>query len=488
MNNDIINLSVRDLVCELERGSVSSLEVTETYLDRIDETEPTVNAYVTKTRDLAIAAAKEADRRIKSGEDRGTLCGIPYAIKDNVALRGAPMTAASEILRNFVPPYTATVCEKVDGVPLGKTNLDEFAMGSGCERSIIGATHNPIDPTRSAGGSSGGSAAAVSARSAPWAIATDTGGSARQPAAFCGVVSMKPTYGIVSRYGVVELASSLDTVCPITRNVYDNALCLEAMVGKDCRDMTSISTEGGFTAGIEGGVRGVKIGMLNDSLDMCEDEAVVCLFRAAKALSDLGADVDTIPQGVMPPLDVALSSYFVISSAECSSNMARYDGIRYGSSEDGADYSKIMKNTRDSNLGEEVKRRILSGTYALSSSLGGGHYSKIKEVQAEICRAVSDMFKRYDIVLMPTAAGVPFKLGDFSSNPVAMYASDSFTTIANLTGCPAITIPAGGFGGLPYGVMLMGRAHTERLLYRAAYALEDFLHDYVKTEVNGSAV
>lgn len=488
MNNDIINLTLAELSREIGKRSLSSLEVTRAYLDRIDETDGVVNAYITKTEELAVSAAKEADARIGAGENAGPLCGIPYGVKDNVAVAGAPMTCASKILENFVPTYTATVCEKVGGVVLGKTNLDEFAMGSGCERSIIGATHNPIDPSRSAGGSSGGSAAAVAARSAPWTIATDTGGSARQPAAFCGVVSMKPTYGIVSRYGVIELASSLDTVCPITRNVYDNAFALEAMVGKDSRDMTSISSAGGFTSRIEAGIRGVKIGMLEDSLDMCEDEAVVRLFRAAKAMADLGADVETMPPNTMPPLDVALSSYFVIASAECSSNMARYDGIRYGLSADGGDFSEIMRNTRDQNLGEEVKRRILSGAYALSSSLGGGHYSKIKEVQAEICRAVADMLEKYDIILMPTAAGVPFKLGDYSSNPVAMYASDSFTTVANLTGCPAITIPSGGFGGLPYGVMLMGKAHSESLLYRAAFALEDSLRDYVKTEVNGCAI
>lgn len=485
--NELINLTVSELGAELKKRSVSSVEVTRAYLERINETEDTVNAYITRAENTALESAMAADEKIKAGEG-GALCGIPYSVKDNVAVRGLPMTCASKILEGFIPTYSATFCENVDGVILGKTNLDEFAMGSGCERSIIGATHNPIDPERSAGGSSGGSAASVAARSAPWSVATDTGGSARQPAAFCGVVSMKPTYGIVSRYGVIELASSLDTVCPITRNVLDNALVLEAMAGKDSRDMTSIPTAGGFAEGIDGGVSGYSIGMLTDSLDMCEDEAVVRLFRAAKMLESLGADVSDLGQNVMPPLDVALSSYFVIASAECSSNMARYDGIRYGYSADGADYAQIMKNTRDSALGDEVKRRILSGAYALSSSLGGGHYGKIKEVQAEICRAVADMFKKYDMILMPTAAGVPFKLGDYSSNPTAMYASDSFTTIANLTGCPAITIPSGGFGGLPYGVMLMGKAHTEKMLYRAAYALEDALRDYVKAEVNDSAI
>ncbi len=484
MNNDIIDLTVARLAEELKKRSISSLEITKAYFDRMSETEPKVNAYITEARETATEQAREADRILESGNACSRLCGVPYAVKDNVAVKDVKMTCASAMLRDFVPPYTATVCEKVGGVVLGKTNLDEFAMGSACERSIIGATHNPIDTTRSAGGSSGGSAAAVAAKSAPWAVATDTGGSARQPAAFCGVVSMKPTYGIISRYGVTELASSLDTVCPITRNVYDNALVLEAMVGRDKRDMTSISCKGNFISEIENGVRGLRIGMLGDSLDMCEDEAVVRLFRSADMLKKLGADVDSLEPGVMPPLDVALSSYFVIASAECSSNMARYDGLRYGYCADGSDCYEIMRRSRDISLGDEVKRRMISGAYALSRSLGGGHYLTIKEVQTEICRAVAGLFEKYDMILMPTAAGVPFKLGDYSSNPTALYASDSFTTMANLTGCPAITLPSGGFGGLPYGVMLMGRKHSESLLYRAAYALEDSLAEYVKAEVS----
>lgn len=488
MNNDITLLSVRSLAEEIKKGHISSREITEAYISRMSETEPQVNGYITKTTELALKQADASDRAIVAGEDCKPLAGIPYAVKDNVAVSGVKMTCASKMLCDFVPSYTATVCENVGGVVLGKTNLDEFAMGSACERSIIGATHNPLDLSRSAGGSSGGSAAVVAAKSAPWAIATDTGGSARQPAAFCGVVSMKPTYGIVSRYGVTELASSLDTVCPITRDVYDNALVLEAMAGRDRRDMTSIDSAGDFTKNIESGVRGLRIGMLRDSLDMCEDEAVVRLFRAGEMLQKLGANVESLEPGAMPPLDVALSSYFVIASAECSSNMARYDGLRYGYSADGEDCTEIMKRSRDASLGDEVKRRMLSGAYALSRSLGGGHYLDIKEVQMNICRAVSQLFGKYDIILMPTAAGVPFKLGDYSANPTALYASDSFTTIANLTGCPAITIPSGGWNGLPYGVMLTGKKHSESMLYRAAYALEDSLSEYVKAEVRDCEV
>ncbi|MBR5252731.1 MAG: Asp-tRNA(Asn)/Glu-tRNA(Gln) amidotransferase subunit GatA, partial [Clostridia bacterium] len=242
MNNDIINLSVRSLADEMKKRNISSREITEAYISRMSETEPQVNGYITETHELALRQADEADRAVSTGECVKPLSGVPYAVKDNVAVSEVKMTCASEMLRDFVPSYTATVCENVGGVVLGKTNLDEFAMGSACERSIIGATHNPLDLSRSAGGSSGGSAAVVAAKSAPWAIATDTGGSARQPAAFCGVVSMKPTYGIVSRYGVTELASSLDTVCPITRDVYDNALVLESMAGRDKRDMTSVES------------------------------------------------------------------------------------------------------------------------------------------------------------------------------------------------------------------------------------------------------
>lgn len=299
---------------------------------------------------------------------------------------------------------------------------------------------------------------------------------------------MKPTYGIVSRYGVAELASSLDTVCPITKTVYDNAFVLEKMIGTDSRDMTTVHSEGGFVRDIDGGVGGVKIGIVSEALDICEDEAVVRLFRSAQILEKLGARVDPLDPGALPPLDVALSSYFVIASAECSSNMARYDGLRYGYCADGEGYADIMKHSRELSVGDEVKRRMMSGAYALSKSLGGGHYITIKEVQAEICRAMAMLFQRYDMILMPTTSGVPFKLGDYNANPTALYASDSFTTIANLTGCPAITIPSGGYGGLPYGVMLMGKKHSEALLYRAAYALENSLTELVKQEVRGCEV
>lgn len=486
MKNEIIEMSVCSLVSALKSRKINAAEVTDAYLNRINETEPELNAYITVTEKAALAGASLADEMIKNCTG-GSLCGVPFAIKDNIAISGVPMTCASEMLRGFIPCYTATAVEKVTsggGILLGKTNMDEFAMGSSCEKSVFGAVHNPLDTKRSAGGSSGGSAASVAAHSAPWALATDTGGSARQPASFCGVVAMKPTYGLVSRYGVVAFASSLDTLCPVTRDVSDNAAVLSAIAGHDRRDMTSSRVpHKDYQDSITRGVNGMNFCVPPGVRDLCETGVSVSLDRAVSMLERLGARVDYLGDGEIPSFDTMLDVYIVTASSECSSNLARFDGIRYGYTETSPDYGTIMKKSRSSGFGDEVRRRIIAGTYALSSSYGGGCYTKAKDIRAHITETVDVILSRYDAVILPTTSGVTFPLGTFNDDPTSLYASDKFAVMANLTGCPALTLPCGGDDGLPHGLMIMGRRFSEDVIYRAAYALEDALAGYVREEV-----
>ncbi len=494
MNHEILKMTVVELSRALRRREFTADEVLRAYVEEVEAVNPSVNAYVAETYDLAKKGAARADAMIASGEQVPALCGIPFAVKDNIAMRGAPMTCASEMLRGFMPQYCATVYERAveqGGVVLGKTNLDEFAMGSSCEKSIFGATKNPLDLTKSAGGSSGGSAAAVAAHMAAWAIATDTGGSARQPASFCGVCAMKPTYGVVSRYGVTEFASSLDTVCPITRDVRDSAYVLSALAGRDGRDMTTLDLtvrDVNYTDEIEDGVSGLKIGVMQGCEQFVDADTLKCVVRAGETLRKLGADVTCVD---LPYLDEAEEIYLTISAAEASSNLARYDGMRYGRTvreESGDSVASIMKKSRSSGFGSEVKRRILAGTYALSSTYNGDYYRKIKTSQAEICQRIYDLFTKIDVLLIPTTNGASFDLGSFDENPTDLYGSDRFTSLANLTGCPAISIPAGGDGRMPIGVTFMGGRLREKLLYRTAYAAEAELCGDVQGETLSGGV
>lgn len=481
-NNDIFSLTVRGIAKAVRERGLSASDVLEAYIASVEASDADIGAYITKTFDLAREQARRTDERIAAGETPA-LGGVPFAVKDNFAAEGVPMTCASEILQGFVPPYSAAAYERsvaAGGLLLGKTNLDEFAMGSSCEKSVYGPTRNPLDRTKSPGGSSGGSAAAVAVPSAAWALGSDTGGSARQPAAFCGVCAVKPTYGAVSRYGLTEFASSLDTVCPITRDVTDSAYVLETLVGRDRRDMTTLDLAGTkYTEGIEDGVRGLKIALVNGYEAFADADTVRCVQRTADVLQKLGADIVTVD---VPYLGEAVEIYLTVSAAEASSNLARYDGIRYGKKEDGEQVINIMKNSRSGGFGDEVKRRILTGTYALTSVLTGDYYRRIKAAQAEVCRRIYDLFEKIDILLMPTTGGPAFDLGSFNENPTAMYGSDRFTVIGNLTGCPAISLPAGGDGHLPVGVMFMGNRLSEKTLYRAAFAAECELKNFVKEE------
>ena len=472
--------SAAELAEALERREVSAVELTMAYLSRMTTEEPLVNAYITPTARMALEQASRADERRRNGEKTSPLCGIPYAVKDNFAVAGVPMTCASEMLRDFVPDYTAAVCERIGaagGVLLGKTNLDEFAMGSFCERSIAGPTRNPLDPERSPGGSSGGSAAAVAAGEAAWAVGSDTGGSARQPAAFCGLVSVKPTYGLVSRRGMAELASSLDTVCPIAKTVEDCAMALTEMAGADPLDMTTYASAEDFRSALDEDPRGLTVGIADEG-DGCAESVTRAVNRAAERLERLGVNV--VP--VTMPLGMALEIYLIVASAEASSNMARYDGLRYGLHGAGATAADRMRDARTRGFGDEVKRRIVTGAYALSSTYGGGYYRKVKAAQQSVCRDTEAILSRVDAVLLPTASGPAFRLGSFADDPNALYRSDRFTTIANLTGCPALQLPGGGDGSMPVGISLMGGKRSEGVLFRLAAALERELEDDVRKE------
>ncbi len=474
---ELTALSLCQLSSALCLREISAAEVTEAFLSRIRERDGEINAYITVTEGLAMENAARADLLLSRGEG-GPLCGIPCSVKDNIAVKGYPTTCASRMLKDFVPPYSATVCEKLwenGAVVLGKTNMDEFAMGSSSESSLFGAVRNPLEPTRSAGGSSGGAAASVASGEAAFALGTDTGGSARQPASFTGLVAMKPTYGLVSRYGMVELSSSLEQICPITRTVADNALVLSAICGKDGRDMTTLADtyEKDFLSS-KADVSKLKVGVFADFGRFCDSAVEKSVLRAADKLRLLGAAVDEV---TMPSPDLARDIYVITMAAEASSNLARYDGIRYGHS------AEDVTASRSDGFGEEVRRRIITGSYALSSTYKGDYYRRVKEAQAELCRMVEEIFLTYDVILMPTVGSAAFPLGSFDDSPTGLYNSDRFTVMANLTGNPAITVPCGGDKGLPVGLTLMGRKRAEMTLYGAASVLEELLKDEVAKEV-----
>ncbi len=481
MMKDIVKMTAAELELALENRELSSWEITSAFLDRIDEKRD-LNMFISVCREAALKKAEEADASFASAIKK-----IPFAVKDNIAVAGEKMTCASHILDGFVPPYTSSAVERLGGIVLGKTNLDEFAMGSSCEKSIIGATVNPYSKEikYSAGGSSGGSAVSVASFSSPWALGSDTGGSARQPASFCGIVAMKPTYGLVSRFGLTEFVSSMDTVCPMTKNVYDNALMLGLMAGHDCRDMTSCGREsyvGEFISGLDGAASlgGLRIGIVDGYEKICSEDVIKCTRRAAEKLEGLGASVGMCS---MPAHGSMLGAYLVISEAECSSNLSRFDGLKYGMTLDGEDYREIVRGTRASRFGDEVKRRIIAGGYALSETYGGNYYPQIKGIRAEMVAFADKIFEEYDILLTPTTSETAFELGKYDDDPTKLYMSDVFTVFANLTGIPSLSIPSGGDGSLPCGVSLMSKKYGEPLLYRVAYALENELCGYIKAEV-----
>lgn len=464
---------------------ISAAELTESVLAQQAATEEKVGAYITTLADEAMAQAKAVDEKIAAGEKLGFLAGIPGAIKDNICTKGVKTTCASKMLENFVAPYDATVMTKLaaeNPVVVGKTNMDEFAMGGSTENSAMKITHNPRNLDCVPGGSSGGSAAAVAAGSAIWALGSDTGGSIRQPASFCGVVGLKPTYGRVSRYGLVAFASSLDQIGPLTRDVTDAANIMNVISGHDMMDSTSSPAEvPDFTKALTGDVKGLKIGLPKEYFGAGIAPEVASSVKAAiEQLTRLGAEVTEIS---LPHTEYAVSTYYLIAPAEAATNLARYDGVSFGARVEGADIVEMMTNTRTQKFGPEVKRRIMIGNYALSAGYYDAYYLKALKVRTLIQRDFTEAFKSVDVIACPTAPTPAYKIGSMVSDPLAMYMMDISTVPLNLAGLPGISLPCGvAADGLPIGLQLMGKPLDEMTVLRAAYAYEQ-TQDYHKTLV-----
>ena len=471
-------MSARGLAAAVRSGERSARSVVDEHLETIRSGEPEIHAFNLVLADEALAAADEVDRRVAAGEDPGPLAGGPVALKDNLCTRGVPTTCSSRILEGWLPPYDATVVERLaaaGAVVVGKTNLDEFAMGSSTENSAFGVTRNPLDLTRVPGGSSGGSAAAVAAGFAPLALGSDTGGSIRQPAALCGVVGVKPTYGAVSRYGLVAFASSLDQIGPFARTVSDAALLLEAIGGHDPRDSTSIpEPAASLTEVLDRGVEGLRIGVIEelsgDGLEGIADDVRSRLGEAASALDAAGATVETTS---VPSTVYGLSAYYVIAPAEASSNLARYDGVRYGLRVDAPNAGDMNTATRTAGFGDEVKRRIMLGTYALSAGYYDAYYGKSQKVRTLIVQDFARAYEEFDLLLCPTAPTTAFPIGEKTADPMTMYLNDVCTIPSNLAGHPAMSVPFGvGDDGMPVGVQILAPAMGEPTMFQAAAVLE----------------
>lgn len=459
----------------LVNNEITSLELTEAILSRIDEVEGDVKAYLTLTRNEAIAQAKAVDEKIARGEKISFLEGIPGAIKDNICTKGVKTTCASKILQNFVPPYSATVVNKLNAenaVILGKTNLDEFAMGGSTENSAYFPTRNPWNTECVPGGSSGGSAAAVAAGTAVWAIGSDTGGSIRQPASFCGVVGMKPTYGRVSRYGLVAYASSLDQIGPITKDVTDCAHILNIIAGHDDMDSTCVNEAvPDYTKALVEDVKGLKLGIPKEYfVDGMDPDVEKAIRDSIKKLEELGAEVVEIS---LPNTAHAISTYYLIAPAEAATNLERYDGVSYGERADGVDIVDMMTNTRSQYFGEEVKRRIMIGNYALSAGYYDAYYLKALKVRRLVKEDYDKAFEKVDVIVCPTAPSPAYKIGEKIDNPLEMYLQDVCTVPLNLAGLPGISVPCGfSSKGMPIGMQLIGKPLDEATLIRTAYTYE----------------
>ena len=476
MQTDLTSLTITEAATWLRRRDISAVELTKAVLRRLEAIEPRVHAYLTPCPERALEEAEAADRRLSEGWAVAPLTGIPLAIKDNITTRDLRTTAAARILENFLPPYDATVTERLraaGAVIIGKTNCDEFAMGSSTENSAFVLTRNPRDPDRVPGGSSGGSAAAVAARECLGALGSDTGGSIRLPAAFCGIVGMKPTYGRVSRYGLIAFASSLDQIGPLTSNVRDCALLLREIAGHDPRDSTSVPVEvPDYVAELEKGVRGLRIGLPREYFVHGMQPAVEQSVRAAlSTLEEAGA---TIVDVSLPHTRYAVAAYYLIATAEASSNLARYDGVRYGRRSQGrSGLLDMYRRTRADGFGTEVKRRIMLGTYALSAGYYDAYYLKAQKVRTLIRRDFEHAFERCDVLATPVAPTTAFRIGEKIDDPLQMYLTDVFTTPINLAGLPAVSVPCGiDEAELPIGLQIVGSPYDESAVLSAAYAYE----------------
>ncbi|MEW6172034.1 MAG: Asp-tRNA(Asn)/Glu-tRNA(Gln) amidotransferase subunit GatA [Bacillota bacterium] len=471
---DLYYMPAHELGRLLRERKISAVELADAVYSRIDAVDARIRAYLLLMREEAVSRARAVDGALAAGEELPPLAGIPVAVKDNLCMQGVETTCASRILKGFVPPYSATVIESLEkqgAVFTGKTNMDEFAMGSSTENSGFFPTANPWDLERVPGGSSGGSAAAVAAGEAILALGSDTGGSIRQPAAFCGVVGLKPTYGLVSRYGLVAFASSLDQIGPFSRDVRDCALLLNAIAGHDPKDSTSVPRDGpDYTGALVTDIKGFRVGVPREYTGEGIAPEVRDVFnRAIEVLTGLGA---TVEETSLPHTKYALPTYYLIAPAEASSNLARYDGVEYGLRVPAEDVVAMYKKTRSQGFGPEVKRRIMLGTYALSAGYYDAYYLKALKVRALIKRDFDAAFERYDILLSPTTPTPAFKMGEKVADPLAMYLSDICTLAVNLAGLPGLSIPGGFAGRLPVGIQLIGPPFGEERLLRAAYAFE----------------
>ncbi len=463
----------------LTRGEISARELTEDVLARMDAVEPQIGAYLLETRETALAQADAVDAKIAEKEEIPFLAGIPGAVKDNICTKDVRTTAASKILENFVPPYDATVVTKLRdaaAVVLGKANMDEFAMGGSTENSAYRPTHNPWDTARVPGGSSGGSAAAVAAGTAIWALGSDTGGSIRQPASFCGIVGLKPTYGRVSRYGLIAYASSLDQIGPLTRDVTDAAYLLNIIAGHDAMDSTaSKSSVPDYTKALTQDVKGLKIGLPKEYfIPGMDAEVETAVRKAIHDFESMGAEVREIS---LPHTDYAVSTYYLIAPAEAATNLERYDGVSYGARVDGEDLVDMMTRTRTEKFGAEVRRRILIGNYALSAGYYDAYYLKSLKVRTLIREDFTRAFENFDVIMTPTAPTTAYRIGEME-NPLQMYLQDISTVPVNLAGLPGISVPCGcSTAGLPIGLQIIGKPLAEETILRAAFAYEQ-AHDY----------
>lgn len=473
---EITELTVHELKEKLAKKEITVQEVTKAYVDRINDKEKDVGAFVTTLCDEALEEAKSIQEKIDAGEIKGELAGIPIGIKDNMCTKGIKTTCSSKMLENFVSPYDATVVEKLKEqhmIDLGKLNMDEFAMGASTEYSAFHVTRNPWNLNTVPGGSSGGSAAAVAANLVPWALGSDTGGSIRQPAAFCGVVGLKPTYGLVSRYGLVAFASSLDQIGPITKDVEDAAMLLNVIAGHDERDTTSENREKiDYTKCLKNDVKGLKIGVPKEFFgEGINEEVKVKLKEAIEKYKEMGAEVEEFSLDIA---NYALATYYIIACAEASSNLGRFDGIRYGyRTENFTNLKEIYKNSRSEGFGDEVKRRIILGTYVLSSGYYDAYYKKAQQVRTLVRKEFDKAFEKYDVLLTPTSPTVAFEIGTRSSNPLEMYLADICTVSINIAGLPGISVPCGvDSNGMPVGMQLIGNRFDEEKILNAAYTYE----------------
>ena len=480
---DLCGATAYQLRDEIAAGRVTSVAVTEAMLRTIAQRDGELNAYISLMAHTALEKAREVDERAKRGDALGPLAGIPVAVKDLICTKGARTTCGSRMLESFVPPYDATVIGKLkaaDAVLIGKTNMDEFGMGSSTETSHFGPTRNPHDPSRVPGGSSGGSAAALASDEAILALGSDTGGSIRQPASFCGVVGLKPTYGRVSRFGLVAYASSLDQIGPMAKNVRDCAVLMGILAGYDPKDSTSVDAEvPDYTGTLEQGIAGMRIGLPKECYGRGLDEAVKsAVLGMVEHLKASGAQVSEVS---LPHTEVAIATYYILAMAEASANLARYDGVKYGFRAEGTkDLSDMYCRTRSEGFGDEVKRRIMLGTYTLSAGYYDAYYRKAQKVRTLIARDFEQALERCDVLITPTSPTVAFKLGEKLDDPLQMYLSDIYTVSAKLAGVPALSAPCGvSPEGLPIGLQIFGRPFEEGTVLRAAYSVERVLNGNV---------